>query len=515
MKSDFVPESHKWLRLPDHEVALYNCWDTFTTAKLISKFTNILTKNRQLDYYEKWFREMAPVVDRMQERGIGDLDVPARNAYRKQLRKELDEIEQPILDAAPFLKDLENEAHRWYEDTIREHPTWVKKAAKGRESRLKKAEKRRSGFFNRAGGEGSTDLSKLLFDHLGFKPAPKTQARPARATSQEALFFILQHLRKGDEHHKWVLENLFHRARLNTILTRYMTIDCEQDGRVRPLIKLAGTETLRLAYAGDAGEAIQQWPQEARHVIVASPGKVFLSRDYSQLEARLMAYYAHDTAMLEVFESGGDVHKQNAMDLGLVHGDWDALDPVLKAATRNFAKTFLYGLGYGGAAETMKTKTYCPCPRCVDKVPPTLELGRDAIKRASQRWEDKHQPIIAWRTKLVESIKGHGGDHTWTSPWGYRRFFMEPRREAERSIYNYPMQHGGSQIVNRAMVELDALGCPLVLQMHDELMAEVPAAEAPKWDALMKEVMEAPVKELGGAVFPTEGAMATNWGALK
>ena len=516
MKSEFVEQTHKWLRLPDDVIAQYNALDTYTTARLVPVLEGLLASNKQLDFYQRWFREMAPVVDRMQARGVGVLDVEAQRTYKVALRKELDEVEEPVLAAVPFFRELETEVHTWYADTLREHPTWVKKAKKGYDSRLKKVRKRRSGFFNRAGGGGSTDLSKLLFDHLGLKAAPKTLDRPARSTSGEALVYVLQHLRVKDEPHRWVLENLLHRARLSTILTRYMVVDCDRDGRVRPLIKLGGTETLRLAYAGDKGEAIQQWPQEARHVIKAWDGCLYLARDYSAIEARLIAILSQDTAMLEVFAAGGDVHKQNAIDLGLASaGTWDAMDPGVRSATRNFAKTFLYGLSYGGSPETMKTKLYCTCPRCRDKVPQTLALGRDDIRRAADQWSKKHEPILQWRAALVETVKGPRGDHTWTSPFGYRRFFLEPRSQAERSIYNFPLQHCASQIINHAMVSLDAAGLPLVLQMHDELMAEVPVERVAYWEGAMRETMEAKVPELGGWSFPTEGARGRHWGEVK
>jgi DNA polymerase I-like protein with 3'-5' exonuclease and polymerase domains len=516
VKSDFVPADHKWLRLDDQSVATYNCWDTWTTAQLVGVMDRVLQTNNQLDFYRRWFTTLAPVIDHMQARGVGVLDVAAQKTYRAALRKELDEVEAPILGAASFLSELEVEAHRWHEDTLREHPTWEKKAAKGLASRLRKAKERRSGFFNRAGEGGVTDLGRLLFDHFGFKPAPPTRDRPARSTAQDALIYVLQHRRAKDEPNLWVLENLLHRTRLNTILTRYMTVEADWDGRVRPLIKMGGTETLRLAYAGDAGEALQQWPAEARHVVVPADGCIYVARDYSQVEARLMAILSDDTPMLEAFSSGEDVHVQNAVDLGLTTLDaWPSLPPDLQMATRNFAKTFIYGLGYGGAAETMKTKTYCPCPRCRDKVPQTLALTRDQIRAAADRWAEKHHRILTWRSALVESIKGPGGDHTWTSPFGYRRFFLEPRGEAERSIYNYPMQHCSAMIMTRAMVELDKAGFPAVLQMHDEYMGEVPVGDVNRWLGVMREVMEAPVKELGGWVFPTKGATGQNWGACK
>src|SRR6185503_3126576 len=126
---------------------------------------------------------------------------------------------------------------------------------KGYRARLREAEESRRTFLNSRGENGA--LAHWLFDLVGFKPAPKTDKRPARSTAQSALMHIYTHLRKMDEQNKWILEDLFHRSRLNTIRTRYLLFDTGTDDRVYPRIRLYTAETLRWAYSDPP---LHQWP---------------------------------------------------------------------------------------------------------------------------------------------------------------------------------------------------------------------------------------------------------------
>jgi DNA polymerase-1 len=276
-----------------------------------------------------------------------------------------------------------------------------------------------------------------------------------------------------------------------------------------------GTETLRWSYTGDAGEAIHQWPPEARHVIVPDEGHTYIGADHSQLEARIEAVYYNDEPSLEAFARGEDIHTANALDFfDLTETQWAALSESARANTRNYSKSMRYKMGFGGKAESESQKLYCPCPRCVGKVPRILDLTRNQKRAAEARWYAKHPAVLLGRRRLFESVKGPGSDHSWTSPFGYRRFFLEPASEAERSIYNIVTQHCAAEIVRRSMVRLHTIGAPIAIQMHDEIVLESPDAEVPFWTAKLREIMEMPVPELRGAIFPVHVATGKTWGAL-
>lgn len=471
MRTGTVVSTHKWLQHPSELVARYNSWDCKLTADLRPHMEEQLRKSGNWDYWTTRFWPLVPIVTAMQSRGLGHLDREARNQMRARLRSEISKLEKEILDGV--VGD--------YTDKVFNSPK---------------------------------QLGRLLYGEWGLPTPPVTRSRRANSTDLQALAWVLEHLRKRDEPHRLRLHDLFHRSRLQTVLERYLVIEGDPDGRVRPTIKLYGTETMRFAYAGGPGEAIQQWPPECRHLIRAAPGKVFVARDYSQLEARILAVLSNDRPSLEAFAAGRDVHTQNTLDLfGLTLESFLGFDGARQKALRNYAKTFLYGISYGGKADSIKMKVFCPCYRCAEKAPPQVNLAREEVRQVTQRWEQVHFAVMDWRAKLVDSVFGYGQNRVWVSPFGYHRRFWEPRDEGERSLMNFPMQHCGAQIINAAMVRLRDV--PLVLQMHDELVAEVPEADADSTLERMRIEMEAPVVELGRTIFPTEGKVGATWADLK
>ena len=474
MKVGTVLTNNKWLTQSEELTTRYNSWDCINTAKLIPKIKANLRASGNEPFFEKSLWPLVPVVNSMQALGVGYLDKPRRNEMRSRLRKEISQPEESILDGTT-------------------KSTYTAK------------------LFN-----SPKQRAKLLFDDWGLPVAKPTRNRRSRSTDQAALIWTLNHLRKKDEPYRHKLHDLFHRSRIQTILERYLVIEGDPDGRVRPTIKLTGTETGRFAYAGGPGEAIQQWPPECRKLIRAREGYVFVSADYSQLEARILAVLSQDQLSLQAFASGRDAHTQNCMDLfGFTETDYENLDSVRKTALRNYAKTFLYGLSYGGKPDSIEMKLFCPCFRCVANAPPQVNLSKAEVGAAAGRWMQAHSPIMDWRARLVESVYGVGGDRTWTSPFGYRRRFWEPQDIGERSLMNYPMQHCASQIINRAMVELHKLGWPISLQMHDELVLEVSKDLVGASLSILKIVMEAPVPELDDTIFPVSTHVGETWADLK
>lgn len=462
-----VTSENAWLQVPDETLARYNCYDLVHTAQLVPHLKRELTARGQWKFWTERFLPMIPVVRAMQARGVGVLDRDLRTRARRWVKAAIDDVESAV---------WRHVGEGYNRDT----------------------------FF-----DSHKQLGRFLYGDLGLKAPPRTQKRAANSSNQQALTFVLSHLRKADEHARPIIHDLFHRSRLATILERYLTIEGDSDGRIRPTIKLYGARTGRLAYAGLPGEAIQQWPEECRSLIRAAPGCVFVSRDYSQIEARILAYLSHDRASIEVFESGGNIHSQNAADLFEAKYQVAKTDPEY-----DFAKKFLYGISYGGEAESMNVQLFCPCWRCTADAPPQINLSRAEIKAAADRWKAKHQPVFDYRDALLESVKGYGANHTYVSPFDCHRTFMEPREVCKRSLWDYPMQHCAAMIINDAMVRLHERGAPITLQMHDSLTLEVPTNDADHWDTLLHNEMEQPVTELGGVVFPTSASRGDTWGAL-
>lgn len=461
-----VNTNHLFLQLPETILGVYNARDSYETARLVKPLFDELRARGNLDYVLQVMEPLQTAVINMQARGLL-LDTDALRIYRKQVRSDLDDADHTILQA----------------DTSGELRVPTPKSPNGIGS--------------------SKRLGKFLFGTLGLKPGKKTDTG-ADSTDQESLYRILRGFRKKDEGHRPVVEALFHRSRLKTILQRYLTLEPDPDGRVRANVKMYGTKTMRFSYSEPA---LQQFPPEARHVFVSQDGFTFLQADYSQLEARILAYLSNDRPSIEVFESGGDVHRQNGSDLfgvGLAEVD---------KPTRDFAKGFLYGLSYGGIAETMKMRLFCPCPLCETKVPQTLKLKMADIKKAGVRWNRIHYRVREFQEETAKFVRRN---HYYQSPLGARRWIAKPwGHELDRELKNLPMQFGGALLMNQRQGELDLLNCPIILQMHDSFLLEVPDLLVDHWAEKVRAVMEAPIDGLNGVSIPADIETGKNWGSLK
>ena len=465
--------NHKFLQLPNRTMFIYNTRDSYHTAELCFSLLRELDDpklNGQGKYFHEWVEPLQQAVINMQRRGMY-LNKEAKHQYHMGLRKQLNSVDSAI--------ELHADTHGFTFDNV----------------------------------NSNQQLGRFLFDHLKLRGGKKTKMGHQWQVDQHALMGVLKQLRKRDEPHRVMLHNFFHRSRINTILDRYMKLEVGLDGRVRANVKLTGTKTFRYAYAEPA---LQQFPPECRHVFEASPGKVFISADHSQLEARLLAILANDVVSLDVFDRGGDVHAQNARDLlGLSEEEWSGLGEAARPR-RNLAKGFLYRISYGGEGAMDKEKLFCPCFRCAEEVDEAHVLTRPKMLAAEARWFTAHHAVRVWQDQLLADIKRH---HCYDSPFGVRRWIAEPwSKDLEKEAKNIPMQMNAALLMNRHQVRLDRIGFPIILQMHDEFMAEVdesPGSHVDQMQADLKGVMETPVPELGNVVFPTDAGIGHNWSEVK
>jgi DNA polymerase-1 len=254
------------------------------------------------------------------------------------------------------------------------------------------------------------------------------------------------------------------------------------DRRVHTSYGMAGTSTGRLSSNDPNLQNIPIRSEEGmriRRAFVAEPGHALLAADYSQIELRLLAHLAEVPTLRAAFEQGEDIHARTAAEI--FHLPPGGVD---KEARRR-AKMINFGIIYGMSAFGLASRL---------GIPPAE--GRSIIDAYFAQYPGIRQEM----ERLKEEARTHGFVRT---PFGRKLWIADiatrdpvRRAGAERAAINAPFQGGAAEIIKRAMVRLpralrDAgLSARMLLQVHDELVFEVPAAEVEPTAALVKSIME-------------------------
>jgi DNA polymerase-1 len=252
--------------------------------------------------------------------------------------------------------------------------------------------------------------------------------------------------------------------------------------RVHTSYSLAATTTGRLSSSDPNLQNIPVRTEEGRkirHAFVAEPGHVILSADYSQIELRLVAHVAGIEGLKQAFRSGADIHAITASQVFGV--PVEGMDPGLRRRAKAINFGVIYGISAFGLAQQLgisngKAKSF------IDAYFGRFPEIRDYMERAKEEARaNGFVTTLFGRKVYVPDINGKG----------------PLRAFAERAAINGPIQGGAADIIKRAMVRLPAelcragLSARMLLQVHDELVFEVPEAEVEATRALVKQVMEA------------------------
>jgi DNA polymerase-1 len=253
-------------------------------------------------------------------------------------------------------------------------------------------------------------------------------------------------------------------------------------GRVHTDFAMAVTSTGRLSSTDPNLQNIPVRTEEGariRRAFVAEAGHVLMAADYSQIELRILAHVADVPALKEAFATGQDIHSRTAADI--FHLPPDAVD---KEARRR-AKTINFGIIYGMSAFGLAAR---------------LGISPGEAKAIIDAYFAQYPGIRACMEKLKEDARTTGYVQT---PFGRKLWIADiaskdpvRRGGAERAAINAPFQGGAAEVIKRAMVRLPralaeaGLSARMLLQVHDELVFEVPEAEVAATGTLVKTIME-------------------------
>jgi DNA polymerase I len=307
-------------------------------------------------------------------------------------------------------------------------------------------------------------LGEILFDKLGIPVLKKTE-KGAPSTKEE----VLQELALDYPLPKVLLE---HRglAKLKSTYTDKLPVMINSTtGRIHTSYHQAGTATGRLSSSDPNLQNIPIRSAEGRRVrqaFIAAPGHKLVAADYSQIELRIMAHLSEDPTLLAAFKSGQDIHRATAAEVFGV-----ATDEVT-ADQRRSAKAINFGLIYGMSAFGLARQ---------------LTIGRKQAADYIELYFARYPGVQNYMNTIRHTAAERGYVETI---FGRRLYLPEinarngmRRQAAERTAINAPMQGTAADIIKRAMVSVDdwlrqgTLKSRMIMQVHDELVLEVPESE--------------------------------------
>lgn len=307
-------------------------------------------------------------------------------------------------------------------------------------------------------------LGEILFVKLGL-PVKRKTATGQPSTDEE----VLSELAEDYPLPKLLLEHRSISKLKSTYTDKLPKMVNPNTGRVHTNYGQATAITGRLSSNDPNLQNIPvRTPQgrEIRKAFVAPSGSVIVSADYSQIELRIMAHISQDASLLDAFAKGLDIHKATAADIfGIPISE-------ITAEQRRYTKAVNFGLIYGMGAFGLASQ---------------LGIERGAAQQFIDKYFARYPGVAAYMQHTRESARANGYVET---VFGRRLTLTDinggngPRRAgAERAAINAPMQGTAADLIKLAMIAVDTwlstshLKSKLIMQVHDELVLEVPQQE--------------------------------------
>ena len=314
-------------------------------------------------------------------------------------------------------------------------------------------------------------LGVILFDKL-MLPAPK-KTKTGYSTNVEVLDYL-----RGKHPIIDLIKDYRELTKLKSTYADGLLKVIGPDGRIRTRFQMTVTATGRLS---SIEPNLQNIPirkdTELRKMFIAGDGNVLVDADYSQIELRLLAHIAQDSVMLDAFARGEDIHTVTASQVFGVAPDH--VTPL----QRSRAKAVNFGIVYGISAFSLAQD---------------VGVMPKEAKEYIDSYLENYAGVRRYMSAVVESAKERGFVETL---FGRRRYLPElkssnhnTRAFGERVALNMPIQGTAADIMKIAMINvsrrLEPLQAGLILQVHDELIAECPESEAEEVGRILREEME-------------------------
>ncbi len=319
-------------------------------------------------------------------------------------------------------------------------------------------------------------LGYILFDKIGLRVLKKTKSGPSTDTS------VLEELTL--EHP--VAEQVLGYRTLSKLKGTYADalpkLVRPDTGRIHTSFNQAVTATGRLSSSNPNLQNIPIRSDEGRRIrqaFISAPGNMLMSADYSQIELRVLAHYSGDESLMDSFRNDEDVHRRTAAEIFGVEVT------EVSAEMRRQAKMINFGIAYGMSPFGLSQR---------------LRISTKTAKAAIDRYFERYSGVRRFIDEAVRKARNLGYAETLL---GRRRAIPELqsrnfsiRQLGERLAINTPIQGTAADLIKKAMVDIslrlkkEKLGAQMLLQVHDELLFEVPSEKREPVEELVRREME-------------------------
>ncbi|MCM3715055.1 DNA polymerase I [Alkalihalobacillus oceani] len=320
-------------------------------------------------------------------------------------------------------------------------------------------------------------LGEILFEKLGLPPIKKTKT--GYSTSAD----VLEKLAPQHE----IVEHILHYRQLGKLSSTYieglLKVTRKETGKVHTRFNQALTQTGRLSSTDPNLQNIPIRLEEGRKIrkafVPSEQGWKIVAADYSQIELRVLAHISKDDRLIEAFRKDMDIHTKTAMDVFHVEKE------EVTANMRRSAKAVNFGIVYGISDYGLSQ---------------SLGITRKEAASFIERYFASYPKVKEYMDTIIEE----GREKGYVSTLLQRRRYLpdltsrnfNKRSFAERTAMNTPIQGTAADIIKKAMIDMAAalddkkLKTRMLLQVHDELIFEVPEAELDEVMKLVPDVME-------------------------